>query len=126
MSARGQGPLDGVYTGTLAVNFTSDSNLQPRCLLLPWSSGCAAHSQKEPAVPRMSNTDLDDYVRRQALFYGRDGIAVSSFMLMDELAAGGHPVGRMRVTRSLRRLVSEGVLQQITPYHFCTTNICSR
>jgi hypothetical protein len=78
----------------------------------------------------MSNADLDDYVRRQALFYGRDGVAVSSFMLLDELTAGGHEgVSRLRVNRSLRRLVSEGVLQQITPYHFCTTpatNICSR
>jgi len=75
---------------------------------------------------RISNADLDDYVRRQSLFYGHDGIAVSVFMLHDELAAGGHDVGRGRITRSLRRLVSEGVLQQITPYHFCTTNICSR
>jgi hypothetical protein len=77
-------------------------------------------------IVRMSNADLDDYLRRQALFYGHDGIAVSSFMMQDELEAGGFNVSRGRVTRSLRRLVNEGVLQQITPYHFCTTNICSR
>lgn len=71
-------------------------------------------------MTRMSMHDLDAYVKRQALFYGRDGIAVSTFMLQDELQAGGFNVSPGRVTRSLRRLVNEGVLQQITPYHFCT------
>jgi hypothetical protein len=75
---------------------------------------------------RMSNAELDDYVRRQSLFYGHDGIAVSTFMMQDELAAGGFNVGRGRITRSMRRLVSEGVLQQITPYHFCTQEIIRR
>jgi hypothetical protein len=81
----------------------------------------AARSQKDLAVAKMTNVALDDYCRRQSTFYGHDGIAVSSFMLHDELAAGGYDVRIGRVTRSLRRLVREGVLEQITPYHFCCT-----
>ena len=77
-------------------------------------------------MTKMTTVDLDAYVRRQSLFYGRDGICVSSFMLHDELLAGGIKVGRSRITRSLRALVREGVLDQITPYHFGTRNICSR
>jgi hypothetical protein len=101
----------------------------------PWSTSSSVSVPDKCAAPltescrtlaRMSNADLDDYVRRQSTFYGRDGVAVSSFMLQDELAAGGLSVSRGRITRSLRRLVGENVLQQITPYHFCVANNCSR
>ena len=75
---------------------------------------------------KMSNADLDAYVRRQSLFYTTDGVCVSSFMLHDELLAGGLKVGRARITRSLRALVKEGVLVQVTPYHFGAPEIIPR
>lgn len=83
--------------------------------------------QKElAAMTKMSTDDLNEYVKRQSLFYGRDGICISTFMLQDELAAGGFKVPRGRITRSLRMLVREGVLVQVTPYHFGTPEVTTR